>query len=301
MNRVLMLISIVVLTASFAFSQQTVPPKMFDTPEAARDALVEAAETGGEPLVVIFGSAAKEILRTGDPTQDKVVRERFVAAAKENAQLRFDEIDRNRATLIVGVEEWPFGVPLVKKDGKWFFDAKAGKTEIRNRVIGRNELDAIDVCRGYVEAQQTYASKDWNGNGFVEYAARFFSTPGHKDGLYWDGDDTPVAAAVARAAAQGYRKTSDEPQPFHGYYFKILTAQGPSADDGAREYMVKGMMIGGFALVAWPAEYGVSGIKSFTVNQDGVVFEKDLGRRTAAIASAMTKFDPDESWDVSSW
>ncbi len=301
MKRVRMLISVVLVTALTAAAQQYLPPRTFETPEAARDALVQAAEAGGEPLLAIFGSAAREILRTGDPVEDKLIRERFVAAAKENAQVRFDAMDPNRATLIIGVQEWPFGVPLMSKNGKWFFDVQAGKVEIRNRIIGRNELDAIDTCRGYVEAQRTYASRDWNGNGFLEYAARFFSTPGQKDGLFWEGGDSPVAAAVARAAAQGYRKSSGQPQPFHGYFFKILTAQGPLAEGGARDYIVKGMMIGGFALVAWPAEYGVSGIKSFLVNQDGMVLEKDLGPRTAAIASAMARFDPDKSWEVSSW
>lgn len=299
MKRMLVVISFVVLAASFLYAQK-VPPQTFETPEAARDALIQAAEAGGGAGLAIMGSDANEILRTGDPVNDQIQRERFVKAAREKTQLQVDGVNPNRIILLIGEEEWPFGVPLVRKDGRWYFDAQAGKIEIRNRIIGSDELDAIEVCRGYVEAQQEYATKDWNGNGELEYASRIFSTPGKKDGLYWPAEDSPVAAGFAKAVAQGY-KMSDQAEPYHGYYFKILTAQGPEAADGARDYVVKGMMIGGFALVAWPAEYGVSGIKSFIVNQDGRVYEKDLGPKTATLAATMTKFNPDRSWEITTW
>lgn len=301
MKRTLIALSFVLLAVSILRAQKPIPPQTFESPEAARDALIQAAETGGGAAETIFGSGAREILSTGDPIEDNALRERFGKAAHEKTQLEVDPMNANRVTVLIGEIEWPFGVPLVRKDGRWLFDVQAGKTEIRNRIIGFNEMDAIDICHGYVEAQREYAAKDWNGDGWHEYAARIVSTSGKKDGLYWPGDDSPVAAAFAKATAQGYRKTSDQPQPFHGYFYKILTAQGPEADDGERDYVVKNMMIGGFALVAWPAQYGVSGIKTFIVNQDAVVYEKDLGPKTASLAAAMTKFNPDGSWMITTW
>jgi DUF2950 family protein len=206
----------------------------------------------------------------------------------------------NRATLLLGEEEWPFTVPLVRKNGRWSFDIQEGKAEIRRRIIGGNELDAIEICRGYVEAQQQYAETDWDGNGVLQYARKMISTEGKKDGLYWRGEDSPVAAGFAKAVAEGYpQPTGTGTTPYHGYFYKILLSQGPNAASGVQDYVVHGMMIGGFALVAWPAEYSVSGIMTFIVNQDGVVYEKDLGPRTSTVAKAMTKFNPDQSWRVS--
>jgi hypothetical protein len=203
----------------------------------------------------------------------------------------------DRRTLLVGTIEWPFSVPLVRKNGRWFWDVVEGKAELRRRIIGRNELSAIEICRGYVEAQGIYSESDWDGNGVFEYAGKIVSTAGKKDGLYWPGEDSPVAAGFAEAVAQGYQVSrSGPPKPFHGYYYKVLTSQGPAAEGGEQDYMVKKLMIGGFGLVAWPAEYGKSGIMSFIVNQDGVVYEKDLGPGTGTVAKAMNRFNPDKTW-----
>jgi hypothetical protein len=276
---------------------QTNSPKTFATPEQARDALVQAAAKGLDAVKEFFGPESADILRTGDTQEDQSVLKKFNQRAAQKVELEADEIDRNRMTINVGDEEWPFAIPLTRKNGVWFFDVREGKAEIRRRVIGRNELDAIQICRGYVEAQQTYAGTDWDGNGVLQYAKKISSTQGKKDGLYWPGEDSPVAAGFARAAAEGYTQTGGN--AYHGYHYKILLAQGPDAEDGARDYVVHGEMIGGFALVAWPAEFGVSGIMTFIVNQDGVVYEKDLGPQTGALAKAMTKFNPDKTWNES--
>ena len=186
------------------------------------------------------------------------------------------------------------------KKGPLAFDINEGKAEIRNRVIGGNELAAIEVCRGYVEAQQMYAEKDWDGNGVLEYAQKIVSTTGKKDGLFWPGEDSPVAENFAKAAEKGYGPPVKQ-QGYHGYYYKILLSQGADALDGAQDYVAHGLMIGGFALVAWPVEYGVSGIMTFIINQDGVVYEKDLGVNTGVTAKAMSKYNPDKSWRMSAW
>jgi hypothetical protein len=230
---------------------------------------------------------------------DKNLVDRFNRRASEKIQLQPDEMNPGRIVLLLGSEELPFAIPLVRKNGRWSFDIQEGKAEIRYRAIGGNELDAIQICRGYVEAQQDYAETDWVGKGIAQYARHIVSNPGKKDGLYWPGNDSPVADGFARAAAEGYSAVAGRRQPYHGYFFKVLLAQGPNAEGGARDYVIQGLMIGGFALVAWPAHYGVLGIKTFIVNQDEVVYEKDLGPQTAAIADAMTKFNPDPSWQVS--
>jgi hypothetical protein len=276
---------------------QTGAPTTFATPEEARDALVQAAKSGLDAVRTLFGPGAADVVRTGDDVQDKIVLERFNRLAAEKAQLEPDPMNPDRISLALGVVEWPFAIPLVRKNGRWFFDIKEGKAEIRRRVIGGNELDAIQVCRGFVEAQQIYARTDWQGAGVLQYARKIFSAPGKKDGLYWPGDDSPVAEAFARAVAEGYTQGST-PKPFHGYYFKMLMRQGPAAIGGEMEYLVHSLMIGGYALIAWPADYGVSGIKTFIVNQDGVVYEKDLGPQTSPLAKAITRFNPDKSWDV---
>ena len=272
--------------------------KTFATPEEARDALVAAAAKGFEEVRTLFGPDSSAVVRTGDPVEDSAVLAAFNKLAAEKMELETNDASPNRRTLILGTIEWPFSIPLTRdKNGRWYWDAVEGKSEIRRRVIGRNELNAIEICRGYVAAQDKYSETDWDGNGVFEYAGRIVSTDGKKDGLYWPGEDSPVAEPFAKAATQGYSfKSSEAPKPFHGYYFKVLTAQGPDANGGEQDYLVKKLMIGGFALVAWPAEYGVSGIMTFIVNQAGVVYEKNLGPRTDALAKAMVKYNPDKTW-----
>lgn len=275
-------------------------PETFGTPQEAVDALIQAASNGMDAVITLFGPGSAAVLRTADPAVDRKVLETFRQRAAEQTRLEPDQMNPDRVILLIGGEEVPFAVPLVRKNGRWYFDIQEGKAEIRDRMIGGNELDAIDICRGYVEAQEIYAQTDWDNTGILQYARRIVSSPGKKDGLYWPGNNSPVAAGFARAAAEGYPEPSaGEPLPYHGYLFKMLYAQGPRAAGGARNYIVQDLMIGGFALVAWPAQYGVLGIKTFIVNQDGVVYEKDLGPQTASLARAMTTFNPDPSWQVS--
>lgn len=290
----------VALLAGFAtLAAQTTGPKTFGTPEEGKDALIRSAVKGLDAVRELMGPGSGEILRTGDPVEDKNLVDRFNKRVTEKATLQPDEMHPDRQTLIVGEEASPFPIPLVRKNGRWYFDIQEGKAEIRRRIIGANELDAMEVCRGYVEAQQTYAEADRDGNGVLEYAQKIASTPGKKDGLYWPGDDSPISEGVAKAIAQGYGAPGGTPKGYHGYFAKILLAQGPDAADGAEDFVAHGLMIGGFALVSWPVEYGVSGIMTFIVNQDGVVYEKDLGPQTGVLAKAMTRFNPDKSWRIS--
>jgi hypothetical protein len=285
------------MAAAALLRAQTGAPKTFNSPEEARDALVKAADGGMDTLRELLGVGSAEILTTGDPVQDKQIVERFKRQTAEKTKLEPDPMNDDRFVVLVGAENWPFAVPLLRTNGHWYFDIREGKKEIRNRTIGANELDAIQVCRGFVEAQEMYVQKDWDGGGVVEYARRILSTPGKKDGLYWPGDDSPLSEAVARAVAEGYPQPNAKKQPYHGYNYKLLYGQGAAAEDGARDYIIHDLMIGGFALIAWPAAHGVSGIKTFIVNQDGVVYEKDLGPKTSTLAPAITKFNPDSYWD----
>ena len=283
---------------------QTGSGKMFSAPEEGRDALLKAAALSLDAVRDLMGPDADRVLHTGDPVQDKAALDRFNARAKEKTELEPDDTNPDKVTLLIGNEEWPFPIPLVRNrqawKNNWQFDVQAGAIEIRNRIVGANELDAIQLCEGYVAAQEEYASADRDGSGIPQYARKVNSSPGKKDGLYWPDDpDSPIAGLVSRAIAEGYAAPSANRQAYHGYFYKILTAQGPAAVGGARDYLVQGLMIGGFALVAWPAEYGISGFKTFIVNQDGVVYEKDLDTKTAAVAQAMTAFNPDETWDKS--
>jgi len=287
--------TILVATVVFCAIADAQTGKTFSTPEAARDALVQAAASGVDAVKEVLGPSSLQIIRTGDEVADKNALVRFKELAAEKTELERDDTDPNIITLSLGNVQWPFAVPLVQKNGHWYWDVDEGKAEIRRRTIGANELDAIEICRGYVEAQKLYGQDDWDGDGVLQYARKIISTEGKKDGLYWPGDDSPVAAAFAKAFAQGYHVSAGA-KPYHGYFFNILLSQGPSAKDGAQDYLVHNLMIGGFALVAWPAEYRVSGIMTFIVNQDGVVYEKDLGLRTASLAKAITKFNPDASW-----
>ncbi len=278
-----------------------VKQKSFQSPEEALKALFDAAKAGDKKeMLAIFGAAGKEVISSGDEVADKAARERFIKAYE--AANKLEKETDNKVTLIVGDDDWPFPVPIVKKGETWVFDTMAGKEELLNRRVGRNELNTIQTCLAYVDAQREYAMKDRDKDKVLEYAQKFRSTKGKKDGLYWEAkegeEQSPLGDFAAKAVKEGYTpgKPGQGPQPYHGYYFKILKAQGKNAPDGAYDYVVNGKMIGGFALVAYPAEYGASGIMSFIVNQDGVVYEKDLGKGTAKIASAMTKFDPDKTW-----
>lgn len=291
-------LNLIVLVAAVGLMADTTGDrKTFSSPEEARDALIQAAVKGVDEVRALFGTGSADILRTGDETEDKAVVDSFNRLAAEKTQLKANE-KKNRMTLLVGIVEWPFAVPLTRTGNRWFWDIEEGKAEIRRRIIGANELDAMDICRGYVGAQRQYAETDWDGNGMKEYATRIVSTEGTKNGLYWPGEDSPVAAPFARAVAEGYT-AGDAPKPYHGYFYKVLLSQGPNARDGAQEYVVGKFMIGGFGLVAWPAEYGVSGIMTFIVNQDGVVYEKDLGSQTGTLAKEMTRFNPDKTWRAS--
>jgi len=292
---------IALLAGATLLTAQPQGTKTYATPEEARDAIVQAAAKGMDALKTALGPGAADIMGSGDEVQDKNLLADFNRRLAEKVQWEPEPLDPSRLTLLLGNEEWPFPVPLLQKKGRWYFDVQEGKIEIRNRVIGGHELNTINVCRGYVEAQQMYAEKDWNGNGFLEYAQKIASTEGKKDGLYWPGEDSPVAEAFAKAAAQGYSAPGSQ-KGYHGYAYRVLLSQGPDAADGERDYVVHGMMIGGFALVAWPVQYGISGIMTFIVNQDGIVYEKDLGAQTGVVAKAMKKFNPDKSWTVSpSW
>lgn len=215
-------------------------------------------------------------------------------------KLQKDPTNENRMLLLIGKDDFAFPIPLVRANGRWYFDTQEGKHEILARRIGSNELDAIAVCREYVQTQYQYAAEDSGKNGVHQYAQKFISSPGLKDGLYWSAASgaaaSAISARVTQAAAQGYKQEVGRMVPYHGYYYKILKAQGPYASGGAKNYLVQGLMIGGFGLVAWPAEYGNSGVMTFMVNQDGVIYQKNLGPNTSAIGQAMTAFNPDKTW-----
>ncbi len=276
----------------------TVGAKTFDTPQQAADALVAAAEQFDErALMEIFGPGGEDIVFSGEYPQDRKRAADFAAEARERKSVSVDPKKDNRAFLLVGNEDWPFPVPIVKLGAKWAFDAKAGRQELLYRRIGSNELDAIDICRGYVEAQHDYALQKREGYDANQYAQRIVSTPAKQDGLAWQNPDGswggPIGEKIARAIEPGY---SGSAEPYHGYFFKILKGQGPAAPLGEMDFVVEGVMIGGFALVAAPAEYGVTGVKSFIVSHDGVVYEKDFGSATLNAFIKMERFNPDRSW-----
>jgi len=280
-----------VIAAGAALEQRT-----FATPRQAARALLTAAEGTDLPaLKNIFGPGADDVLNSGDPVEDKNNRAQFVKKARQSMKIRLGPGAATRATLSIGADAFPFPIPLVRTDGRWRFATQAGRREILARRIGSNELDAIAACRAYVDAQYDYASEDRNHNGVPEYARKLISSPGKRDGLFWPGADAPptqLTSDIKKAQAEGYQKGT----PYHGYYYRILLAQGQKARGGALDYVQHGEMIGGFALLAWPAEHDKSGVKSFLVNQDGVVYEKDLGEATATVAENITKFNPDPSW-----
>jgi hypothetical protein len=272
--------------------------KTFATAQEAANALVAAAESFDRPaLKAILGPDADYLVAPGEPAQDRETALAFAAKAREKLVVVPDPKDPNRATVVVGDQDWPLPIPIVRKGGQWHFDSAAGRDEVLYRTIGRNELTAIEICRGYVEAQHEYARVKHEGASVNQYAQRIISSPGKQDGLAWQNPDGtwggPVGENVARAIAQGY---SDKAQPYHGYLFKTLTGQGPAAPLGQMDFVVKGVMIGGFALVAAPAEYLVTGVKTFIVSHDGVVYEKDLGADTLSAFKAMERFNPDKTW-----
>jgi hypothetical protein len=277
---------------------KTAPQRTFATPEEAAWALIIAAEQYDVPtLTEILGPAGVDLVVTPDSVQDRNQATAFATMARGETHVVRDPKKRT-AVVNVGPEDWPLPIPLVETSGKWRFDTKAGREEILYRRIGRNELDAIQVCRGYVEAQREYAFTKHDGASLNQYAQRIVSTPGKHDGLAWLNPDStwggPVGEGIARVIAEGY---SDRSEPFHGYYFKILKGQGPAAPMGQLDFVVKGAMIGGFALVAAPAEYAITGVKTFIVSHNGVVYQKDLGAQTLDRFRAMERYNPDSTWE----
>jgi hypothetical protein len=283
--------------AKSAPTSVAVGAKTFDTPQQAADALIAAAEKFDEGILKqIFGPGGEDIFLSGEYPQDRQRAFDFAARAHEKESVSVDSRKGNRAFLLVGNEDWPFPVPIVKLGSRWAFDANAGREELFNRRIGSNELDAIDICRGYVEAQHEYAFQKREGYDVNQYAQRIISTSGKHDGLAWqnsDGSwDGPIGEKIAHAIELGYSRS----EPYHGYFFKVLKGQGSAAPLGEMDFVVKGVMIGGFALVAAPAEYGVTGAKSFIVSHDGVVYQKDFGQATSIEFKKMERFNPDRSW-----
>jgi len=269
----------------------------FDTPQQAADALIEAADKFDvAALSKIFGSGGEGVVFSGEFAQDRKHAADFAAEAREKKSVSVDPKGGNRAFLLVGNEDWPFPVPIVKSGNKWFFDGKAGLQELLYRRIGANELDAIQICHGYVEAQYEYAMQPREGFDLNQYAQRIISNPGKQDGLAWQNADGtwggPVGEKIAQAIEQGYSSS----EPYHGYFFRVLKGQGPDAPLGKMDFVVKDVMIGGFALVAAPAEYAVTGVKTFIVSHDGVVYEKDFGSKTIDEFRNMERFNPDKSW-----
>jgi hypothetical protein len=291
----------VALIFSGSFQKADAQQKTFKSSEEAVKGLVDAVRSNdAKGLLAIFGPKGKEIISSGDEVADKAVRVRFIDLYEKVNKL-VKETD-TKVILHIGDEDWPFPVPIVKKNQTWMFDTTAGKEELLNRRIGRNELNTIQVCMAYVDAQREYALKDRDSNKLLEYAQKITSDQGKKNGLYWEAkereEQSPLGSFFASAVAEGYSpaKARVKPQAYHGYYYKILKAQGKNAPGGEYDYVVKGKMIGGFALVAYPAEYGNSGVMSFIVNHEGVVYQKDLGKETEKTASTMKKFDPDKTW-----
>ena len=272
--------------------------KSFKTADEAATALIEAAEKYDETaLLQILGPDSYDIIHTGEPARDREVAQQFAAQARVKNNVALQPKNPRRAFLNIGDDDWPFPVPLVKGPTGWSFDARGGRLEILYRRIGSNELNAIEICRGYVEAQHEYALIKRGTSGQNQYAQRIISTPGTQDGLAWqtsDGKwDGPIGEKVALAISKGYTSRAE---PFHGYYFRVLKGQGPAAPLGELDFVVKGAMIGGFALIAFPAQYRVTGVQTFIVSHDGVVYQKDLGPQTTELAAAIDRFNPDKTW-----
>jgi len=289
----------IALAYAAATNAQTVAKaRTFASAQDAANALIEAAEKFDQAaLTEILGPDSYDIIHSGEPARDREVAQKFAEQARIKTNVSLQPKNPRRAILEIGDDNWPFAVPIVKTGATWAFDSKAGRQELLYRRIGGNELDAIGICRGYVEAQHEYALQKRGTSGQNQYAQRIISTPGTQDGLAWQNSDGtwagPIGEKVAAAIARGY---SNRAEPYHGYFFKVLKGQGPAAPLGQLDFVVKGAMIGGFALVAFPAQYRVTGVKTFMVSHDGVVYEKDLGPQTLELAQAIELFNPDKSW-----
>ena len=303
-NRIILNIIIACLLLAIGASGQVrkLDSKAFSSPDEAATAIITAASTYDETaLKEILGPNSFDIIHTGEPAADKQTAMDFAALGNTAKKISYDPRNKTRASLLVGENDWPFPVPLVKQGKSWYFDTNAGRREILYRRIGNNELTAIEIMRGYVEAQQEYSLTKHDGALVNQYAQRLISTPGKQDGLAWQNADGTWGGTIGERAAKELEKSytySDKPQPFHGYYFKILKGQGPAAPLGEMDFMVKGAMIGGFALLAVPSFYQLTGVKSFMVSHDGVVYEKDLGPDSIEIGKAMDKYNPDKTWSV---
>jgi len=299
LNMGLLMLMVVGLSGWGAAEEGKGKGKTFDSPDKAVEALVGALKKNEvQAIKAIFGPQGEKILFSGDPVADQSDRERFLELFKERHVLEGEGSDKE--FLILGNEKWPFPIPLVKQENRWYFDASAGKQEILDRRIGQNELNVINVMITYVDTQNEYAEKDLDGDGIRAFASRLRSDPGQKNGLYWpvkEGEAmSPMGPLVAAAVQRGYTRKKGRLSPYHGYYYKVLHAQGAHANGGGYDYRVNGKMIFGYALLAYPAKYGVSGIMTFMVNQQGVIYEKDLGKDTASLVAEILKFDPDKSW-----
>ena len=297
MKKLIVTLAIVLVAVGCRRSSESSSGKTYKTPDEAANALIRAADAKDmSALLGILGPDGKDLVASQDTTQDKNRAAAFAARAKEKHVIQIDPSDPSRATLVVGNEDWPLPIPIVQTNGAWSFDTKAGHEEVLKRRIGENELDTITICRGFVEAEKQYASEIHDDSGVNQYAQRMISTPGKHDGLAWKNPDGtwggPVGPNVANALQEGYAAN----KPFHGYLFKVLKGQGPDARLGTLDYMVNGAMIGGFALVAWPAEYGVTGVQTFMVSYDGIVYQKDLGTDTSKVGPTIDRYNPDDTW-----
>jgi len=287
-------------TSSVLFAAQPAQ-KSFSSPDEAVKSLVAAVSAHDmKEMIAILGPGSRELISSGDDAADRTGREKFLKAYDRMNTLQQESADK--ITLCIGADNWPMPIPIVKKGSAWVFDIRKGKQEILNRRVGRNELQVIDVLHAYVDAQHEYATRDCRGGGKVEFAQRLISTEGKHDGLYWEAkegeEESPLGPLVAQAAKEGY--ANPNLQPFHGYYFKILNGQGKHVDGGAYNYVVKGKMILGFAIIAYPAEYANSGVMTFMINQAGTIYQKNLGKNTKRMAEAMKIFDPDKTWKKTS-
>lgn len=277
--------------------------KEFDTPQRAADSLVQAAETFDVAAAKeILGPDGTDLVTSSDPVMDKNRAAEFAAKAKEKKSIDLDPKNPNKATLTVGNDDFPVPVPIVQRKGKWVFDTKAGRDEILRRRIGANELDALEICRGFADAQEEYAQEKHDDSKVNQYAQKVISTPGKQDGLAWQNQDGtwagPVGEDVAKALAEGY--SGGKGQPYHGYYFKVLKGQGPAAPMGQMDFVVGGAMIGGYALAAAPSNYRVTGVKTFIVSNGGIVYENDLGPDTLKVFQSLDRFNPDKTWKPTS-
>ena len=300
LNTGLLILIVVGLSGWVAAEEKKGVGETFDSPQKAIENLSNAVKKGdAQTLISIFGPDAEDIVLSGDDVADRSDRAKFLELFREGHDL--ERKGPEKVVLVLGNEEWPFPIPLVKQGNQWYFDVSAGKQEILDRRIGQNELNVINVVNTYVDAQDEYAVKDLDGDGIRAFAAGLKSDPGKKNGLYWpvkEGETmSPMGPLVAEAVQKGYTSKDGKKWPYHGYYYKTLLGQGGHAHGGAYDYRTHGKMIFGHALLAYPAKYGVSGIMTFMVNQQGVIYEKDLGKDTASLAAAITKFDPDKSWN----